>query len=406
MPELTWETPQPPRIIVIDDNPSVHDAFQEILAGKPVNTALEKDEAFLFGTPQEPPVAWPQYRIDHALSGAEGVEQVRAALAAAAPYQVAFVDIRMPGMDGVETIERMWALDHQVQTVICTAYADYRWEDLARRLGRTDRLLMLKKPFHNIEIMQLASTLAQKWQLARQAALKLEQIEALVARRTQRVLELQRRENAMSPSPVAAAGEPAAASAEADLPLVLLILDQLSPRESLTQALQDGYQVLAADSAEQGRTMAREQVPDLIVVDERAAPRQAIPLCTELKQDELTSHIPVLLLASADDEKLQLQALEAGVSEFLIPPLRLPLLRARADNLLENRRKWHEHFQQLQTVQPRELAGSQLDAEFLHRVVEIVEKNLEDYEFDVEKLARQLAVSRRQLFRKFKALAG
>jgi transcriptional regulator GlxA family with amidase domain len=120
----------------------------------------------------------------------------------------------------------------------------------------------------------------------------------------------------------------------------------------------------------------------------------------------MTSHIPVILLAADDSEAGCMRALEAGVDDYLGKPFRFPLLRARVDNLLENRRKLHEHFQQLQTVQPRELATNQVDAEFLRRVVQIVEKNLADYEFDVETLARQMALSRRQLFRKFKALAG
>jgi CheY-like chemotaxis protein len=95
---------------VIDDNPTVHDAFDEILRRGPTNTQLEAEEAFMFGTPGTPPVAKPACQIDQALSGAEGVEKVRQ-MVAATPYQVAFVDIRMPGMDGVETIERVWALD-------------------------------------------------------------------------------------------------------------------------------------------------------------------------------------------------------------------------------------------------------------------------------------------------------
>jgi transcriptional regulator GlxA family with amidase domain len=125
-----------------------------------------------------------------------------------------------------------------------------------------------------------------------------------------------------------------------------------------------------------------------------------------LKADQITSHIPVILLTADQTDETQVRALEAGVSEFLVKPLRLPVLKARMDNLLEDRRKLHEYFQQLHSVQPREIAGSQMDAEFLRRVVEIAEKNMADYEFDVEKLARQMAISRRQLFRKFKAVAG
>ncbi len=416
MPNLAWEDPLPPRILIIDDNPSVHAAFDEILRRGPVNESLEKEEVFMFGAPHPLRAIKPAYQTAHALSGAEGVEKVRLAVAAGTPYPVAFVDIRMPGMDGVETIERVWELDFQIQTVICTAYADYRWEDLAKRLGQTDRLLVLKKPFHDIEVLQLASTLARKWTLARQAAIKMEQADRLVAQRTQKLLEIRRRENAQLPEldPAQATGvgavdaaEPGGSgSPENDFPVLLLIeeISNLSPL--IRPGLAGQYSVLEATGAAQGIAKAKENVPDLIVVDADDSKSDPMKLCATLKKGELTSHIPVILLATDGSDAHHVRALEAGADEFLAKPLRLPLLKAHLDNLLENRRKLHEHFQSLPSIQPRELATNHLDAEFLRRVVEIAENNLADYEFDVEKLARQMAVSRRQLFRKFKAVAG
>lgn len=420
MPNISWEDSAPPRILIIDDNPSVHDAFDVILRGSSTNEKLEQAEAFMFGNENPPTAVKPAYQTDHALSGAEGVEKVRQALAAQTLYQVVFVDIRMPGMDGVETIERFWKLDPDVQTVICTAYADYRWEDLVNRLGRTDRLLVLKKPFYDIEVMQLASTLTRKWSLARQAAMKLEQAELLVSRRTQKLLEMQQQEAGSPPSILPASpglkqsetsklesNEPAVtSSAEFDLPVVLMVAPESDARILMRQSLASGYSVLEESSAAQGLRSAKENVPDLIIVDEDVSAGEGMKLCAELKRDSMTSHIPVIFLARSASDESQVRALEAGVNEFLAKPLRLPVLKARVDNLLESRRKLHEHFQHLQTIQPREMAANQLDAEFLRRVVEIVEKNLADYEFDVEKLAQQLGMSRRQLFRKFKALAG
>ena len=618
-----------PRILVIDDNPSVHDAFDEILRRRPVDEKLDESEAILFETASEPRISKPAYQIDHALSGAEGIKRVRQAIAALTPYQVAFVDIRMPGMDGLETIEHVWELDSHIQTVICTAYADYRWEDLAKKFGQTDRLLMLKKPFHDIEVMQLTSTLAQKWFLARQAARLFEQTEALVVQRTQKLLEFHQREHQQTqeldqtkfrnlanlanefrgPLTVmlqsfenAGAGAPlnkaaqelvqhnirtllqmvddsllmrrfelenrqldwgetevvafvrglvqmfsagaherhieleleaeadsrivwtdplklekalfnvfASALAAAadksqvgislhfgekkvhleldvrkrlesapgrleqevglllsheilrllgggltvesstaqkedkpsglkmlvtfagtspepnipdearhagkgiiapnfaagrDLPVILLIEENADIRKFICQGLAADYSFLETAEAAQGMAAARENVPDLIIVGGVLSRGSGVSVCAELKRAEMTSHIPVILLATDDSDAGQVRALEAGVDDFLGKPFRLPLLKARVDNRLENRRKLHEYFQQLQTVQPRELATNQVDAEFLRRVVEIVEKNLAEYEFDVESLAHQLALSRRQLFRKFKAVAG
>jgi CheY-like chemotaxis protein/AraC-like DNA-binding protein len=415
MTNLAWEEAAPPRILIVDDNPTVHEAFDKILQHHGSNQQLEQGEALMFGSSSEPRVTKPAYQIDHALSGAEGVEKVEKSLELGGPYQVAFVDIRMPGMDGVETIERMWKLDGKVQMVICTAYADYRWEDLAKRLGRTDRLLVLKKPFHNIEVMQLASTLSMKWQLALRAEMKLEQAITLVSRRTQKLLEMQRRENlpgqeagrAAQAGGIAETHATGAGTSEgSELPFILMIGEDGELLSQIAAAISNGYSVCDATTPAQGLNAAKENVPDLIVVDGCGLGDAGVKLCGGLKSDHITSHIPVILLAADHTDETQVRALEAGASEFLVKPLRLPVLKARVGNLLEERRKLHEYFRQLQTVQPREIAGSQMDAEFLRRVVDIVEKNMADYEFDVEKLARQVAMSRRQLFRKFKAVAG
>ena len=78
-----------------------------------------------------------------------------------------------PGWDGVETIEKLWQVDSELQTVICTAFADYSWQEMVARLGRSDRLLILKKPFDPIEVRQLASALTEKWNLSRREKLAL-----------------------------------------------------------------------------------------------------------------------------------------------------------------------------------------------------------------------------------------
>src|SRR5262249_28749645 len=146
----------PPRILIIDDNQSIHRDFDLVFQEEELNPEMAADAFRLYGTAPRPKLVKPTYILDHALSGLEGIEKVRQGLAAGRVYQLAFVDIRMPGIDGVETIERLWQLDSRIQMVICTAYADYSQEDLARRLGFTDKLLVLKKPFDSIEATQLA----------------------------------------------------------------------------------------------------------------------------------------------------------------------------------------------------------------------------------------------------------
>jgi DNA-binding response OmpR family regulator len=398
---------QAPRILIIDDNPNIHRDFELVLLDNLDNPDLEADEQRMYGAAAQASIAKPACTLDHALSGLEGIERVQQALAQDRPYQLAFVDIRMPGIDGVETIERVWQIDPRIQIVICTAYADYSWEDLARRLGPTDKLLLLKKPFDNIEVTLLASTLTEKWFLARQAALKLEQMELLVARRTQKILTLQRLESpakAQDDSPLPAT--PDGAPAGKELPLLLLVEGSAEVRRPMAKGLEADYRVIEARDGEQGLRQAQETVPDIIVTASSLPRLDGIGLCRRLKSDELASHIPVILLAAGGAEDSQVSALEAGADDYLAKPFSLPLLKARVDNLLRSRGKLHEHDSQELALLPRELAASQLDAQFLRRTIDIVERHLADFEFDVAALAQSMAVSRRQLFRKLKAVTG
>jgi signal transduction histidine kinase len=117
--------------------------------------------------------------LDYADQGQAALALVQMAHREGRPYAVAFVDMRMPpGWDGLETIEHMWEVDPEIQTVICTAYTDHSWDDIIRRLGYDDRLLILQKPFSSIEVSQLAASLTTKWNLARQARQRLEAAEA------------------------------------------------------------------------------------------------------------------------------------------------------------------------------------------------------------------------------------
>jgi two-component system, NtrC family, sensor kinase len=160
------------RVLVIDDNPWIHDDVRKVLVHPNEDSWLDKldrlDRELTGGTDLPSRPVHLRFEIDSALQGREGVEAVRRARGDGRPYALAFVDIRMPpGWDGIQTIERLWEADPEVQVVICSAYSDYSWSAIERRIGGTDRLLVLKKPFEAIEVSQLAHTLARKWSLQR-----------------------------------------------------------------------------------------------------------------------------------------------------------------------------------------------------------------------------------------------
>ena len=126
-----------------------------------------------------------RYELDFASQGREGFGLAQNAYQRGNPYAVAFVDMRMPpGWDGLETIEHLWYADPELQIVICSAYSDHPWEDVSRRIGDTDKLLILMKPFNSIEVVQLANSLTKKWNLARSVKLQIDSLAFSVSQRT------------------------------------------------------------------------------------------------------------------------------------------------------------------------------------------------------------------------------
>jgi len=176
------------RILIIDDMPAIHEDFLTILTAKAKDTsALDKVEAAIFGETSGKK-RFDGFEVDSAFQGQEALEKVRQALRQGRSYAMAFVDVRMPpGWDGIETISRIWQEDPDIQMVICTAYSDLSWHEIIEKLGRTDRLLILKKPFESIEVYQLAGALTEKWYLGRKARIRQDELQDMVTQRTRQL---------------------------------------------------------------------------------------------------------------------------------------------------------------------------------------------------------------------------
>jgi diguanylate cyclase (GGDEF)-like protein len=161
------------RILIIDDQEAIHDDYRKIICPvRPQHEALAEVESQLFGDITVDLNGDDIYEVDSAFQGQDAVSLVEKSLAEGRPYAVAFVDIRMPpGWDGIHTVRRMWDIDPEILVVLCSAYSDYAWEDIVHELGRTDRFLMLRKPFDNIEVRQCAAALTERWVISRADAL-------------------------------------------------------------------------------------------------------------------------------------------------------------------------------------------------------------------------------------------
>jgi diguanylate cyclase (GGDEF)-like protein len=172
------------RVLVIDDNLSIHEDFRKVLHSQAQEEGLDEARAALFGNPLVK-LERDQFELECTDQGEAGLSLVQKARKEGRPYAMAFVDMRMPpGWDGLETIERLWEVDAELQVVICTAYSDQPWDEIRDRIGRNDRLLILQKPFNGIEVLQLATALCRKWDLAHRVAGQLDELSRLVDERT------------------------------------------------------------------------------------------------------------------------------------------------------------------------------------------------------------------------------
>ncbi|MEM9159271.1 MAG: response regulator [Verrucomicrobiota bacterium] len=190
------------RVLIIDDTQSIHDDFDKILL-PPVESAELQNfnhlDDLIFNEAsenqeEEPPETNIEFEVDHAHQGQDGLEKVRKSVEERLPYALAFIDMRMPpGWDGLQTIEEIWKADPNIQIVICSAYSDYTWEEIILRLGQSDHLLILKKPFDQAEVYQMAAALTEKWNIKQRSDSLMENLENKVEERTIELNEVNQR---------------------------------------------------------------------------------------------------------------------------------------------------------------------------------------------------------------------
>ncbi len=183
------------KILIVDDDAAIRQMMAALLrnaAHNETSTAklarmrimrpLAKSE------PEPPPV---EYAVEMASQGEDAWKMAKAAIEDSDPFLMAFVDMRMPpGWDGLETMLRLWELDPNLQIALCTAYSDYSWEEIIKRAGRRQNLLILKKPFDFAEAAQMALALSEKGLVTRRMNDRVNTLERMVEERTKSLGEL------------------------------------------------------------------------------------------------------------------------------------------------------------------------------------------------------------------------
>lgn len=188
---------------------------------------------------------------------------------------------------------------------------------------------------------------------------------------------------------------------------VLLVIDDNADIRALIKSLFDvEYQVLEADNGRVGIETAVQAIPDMIISDVMMPGIDGVELAATLKQDERTSHIPIILLTAKAGEAHEIAGLETGADDYVVKPFSNELLRVRVKKLIELREQLHRRYSRELVLKPNEVALTSTDEKFLQRVQELFDERLTDSQFNAQVFSREIGMSRMQLHRKLKALTG
>ncbi|QHT65242.1 tetratricopeptide repeat protein [Rhodocytophaga rosea] len=189
-------------------------------------------------------------------------------------------------------------------------------------------------------------------------------------------------------------------------PVMLLIEDNDEVRKFILESFQDEFQVVEASNGTEGLKIARKVIPDIILTDRMMANMDGMEVCRQLKTDERTSHIPVIMLTAKASEESKIEGLETGADDYILKPFRMQELKVRVKNLIEQRKKLRERFTREVKIQPRDIAITSADEAFLNKAIRLIEEHMSDTDFTVETFVQKIALSRVQLHRKLKALTN
>jgi DNA-binding response OmpR family regulator len=189
-------------------------------------------------------------------------------------------------------------------------------------------------------------------------------------------------------------------------PVILVVEDHADVRKYICDPLKADYTVVEAVDGKEGIEKAKEIIPDLIVSDIMMPEVDGYELCRELKKDIKTSHIPIILLTAKASEESLIQGLETGADDYITKPFNTKILLTRIKNLIDLRSHLQQKIQKQMLLQPAEIEVSSMDREFIKELLDVIEKNLSDSNFNVEELSKKLYMNRATIYRKIMALTG
>ena len=189
-------------------------------------------------------------------------------------------------------------------------------------------------------------------------------------------------------------------------PLVLLVDDEEDICQFIQDNMGDDYRFCTAENGEVGLEQARKILPDLVITDVMMPVMNGIELCEKLKTDEVTSHIPVILLTARSSKENELAGLDTGADDYVKKPFHMALLKARVANILNSRRRLRNRFIKEGLLHPGKIATAPADREFLQRAVQVVENHMSDSDFNVEDFVDEMRMTHKALYAKLKSLTN
>jgi YesN/AraC family two-component response regulator len=194
--------------------------------------------------------------------------------------------------------------------------------------------------------------------------------------------------------------------AQPEAPLILLIEDNSDMRQFLRESMPKGYRIAEASEGAEGIEMALNLVPDLVISDLVMLQKNGFEVVEALKNSSATSHVPIILLTGQSGQESKLKGLRYGADIYLTKPFDSDELTAHIENLLASRKRLQAYFSQESPVTSTVKQLSSPENEFLQKLIQLIEENLDNDDMDAEAFAKAMFVSRSQLHRKISALTG
>jgi YesN/AraC family two-component response regulator len=187
-------------------------------------------------------------------------------------------------------------------------------------------------------------------------------------------------------------------------PVILVVEDNDDLKKFIFESLQVQYDILLAKNGVEGLNKAIEYMPDLVVSDIMMPLMSGTEMCHQLKNDQRTSHIPIILLTARTADEHKIEGYEAGADDYVSKPFNMVLLSTRIKNLIEIRVALRKTFRKEICIKPTDKLITPVDANFLEHVMAIIEQNMENSNFDVETLSKAIGLSSRHLLNKLQSL--